>query len=240
LRAVLFDKDGTLLDFEASWCAVYRSLARDVAEGDETRAAALLDSGGFDTEAGRFRPGSVFAAGTTVDLVRLWFPHLGSAESAATVAEFNDVFYESGIRHSVPIRGLTDTLQSLSGLGIAMGVATNDATDAARAALDMLGVSGWLPHVYGYDAVPNPKPAPDTVHAFAAATGIKPADMAVVGDNLHDLHMARNAGVGLAIGVLTGNGARSDLEPHADVVLNSIRDLPALARDLLRAEQRMG
>ncbi|MEO8669529.1 MAG: HAD family hydrolase [Bauldia sp.] len=240
MRAVLFDKDGTLLDFEASWCAVYRSLADDVAEGDEARAAALLDAGGFDAEAGRFRPGSVFGAGTTVDLVRLWFPQLGPAEFATMVERFNRMFHDSGIRHSVPIRGLTDTLRSLSNLGLAMGVATNDTTEAARAALDMLGVGGWLPHVYGYDAVVRPKPAADTVVAFAAATGIPPAEMAVVGDNLHDLDMARNAGAGLAIAVLTGNGARDDLEPHADIVLDSIRDLPDLARRLTRADRRSG
>jgi phosphoglycolate phosphatase len=51
--------------------------------------------------------------------------------------------------------------------------------------------------------------------------------VAVVGDSLHDLHMARAAGAGLAVGVLTGPATRTDLEDHADVVMGSIAELPA-------------
>ena len=47
----------------------------------------------------------------------------------------------------------------------------------------------------------------------------------MVGDNRHDLEMAR-AGGRLAIGVLSGTGTRETLMPMADVILNSIVDLP--------------
>jgi phosphoglycolate phosphatase len=48
----------------------------------------------------------------------------------------------------------------------------------------------------------------------------------MVGDNRHDLEMAK-AGGALAIGVLSGTGTRESLSPLADVVLDSIVDLPA-------------
>jgi phosphoglycolate phosphatase-like HAD superfamily hydrolase len=41
--------------------------------------------------------------------------------------------------------------------------------------------------------------------------------------------MARAAGAGLAIGVLGGTSARSDLEPYADRVIAGIPELLALA-----------
>ena len=41
------------------------------------------------------------------------------------------------------------------------------ARPAAQAALEALGVDAYLPHVFGYDSVAHPKPAPDIVHAFA-------------------------------------------------------------------------
>ena len=74
--------------------------------------------------------------------------------------------------------------------------------------------------------MPHPKPAPDIVLAFAAATGVDPSDIAVVGDNRYDMEMARAAGAGAAIGVLTGNSGEDDLAAYADVVLPSIRELP--------------
>ena len=70
------------------------------------------------------------------------------------------------------------------------------------------------------------------VLAFCAEAGIAADEVAVVGDNLHDLVMARAAGAGLAIGVLTGNGGREDLGPHADHVIASIEDLPRLLQSL--------
>jgi phosphoglycolate phosphatase len=72
------------------------------------------------------------------------------------------------------------------------------------------------------------------VHGFAKATGLAPEEIAMVGDNTHDLHMARNAKAGLAVGVLTGTGTRASLESHADHVLASIEDLENLLESLPR------
>ena len=53
-------------------------------------------------------------------------------------------------------------------------------------------------------------------------------EVAVVGDNLHDLEMGRAAQAGLVVGVLTGNGEAGDLSAKADFVLDSISDLESL------------
>jgi phosphoglycolate phosphatase len=50
----------------------------------------------------------------------------------------------------------------------------------------------------------------------------------MVGDNRHDMEMARAAGAGMAIGVLSGNGTRDTLSPLADVLIESVADLPGL------------
>jgi phosphoglycolate phosphatase len=126
----------------------------------------------------------------------------------------------------VLVPGTEEVLAELAAAGIVMGVATNDATEAAAAAIAALGLDAYLPHVFGYDSVRHPKPAPDIVLASAAVTGVDPSDIAVVGDNRFDMDMARAAGAGAAVGVLTGNSGEDDLRPYADVVLPSIRDLP--------------
>jgi phosphoglycolate phosphatase len=230
MRGLLFDKDGTLLDFEASWSRVYRELCLDLAEGDAATAEAMLVAGGFDPATKRFRAGAALAAGHTVDIVRIWYPALTGSALDAMVGRIDKVFHANGVTSSVPISGLRETLAALSDTGFKMGVATNDGTAGTRAALAALDVARFLPHVFGYDSVQRPKPAPDIVHAFAAATGVPLAAIAVIGDNRHDLEMARAAGAGAAIGVLSGNGGREELAPLADVVLDSVRDLPAWLR----------
>ncbi len=227
MRGILFDKDGTLLDFEATWTPVLKRVAMDAANGDARKAAMLLKSGGFDSASGRVRGGSVIASGTNADLVRLWWPELAGASLTERIDAVNRAFLEHGRVHAVPIDGVRGALSALSSLGFVMGVATNDATAAAEAAIAALGLARYLPHVIGYDAVANAKPAADMVHAFAALVGIPAGEIAMVGDNPHDLSMARTAGVGAAVGVLSGNSSAADLAPLADVVLASVRDLPA-------------
>ena len=227
VRAILFDKDGTILDFEATWGPLYRALALDLAGGDAGRATAMLVAGGLDEETGRMRSGSVLGAGTTADIVRHWYPDLAGEAFDAVTARIDAAFHAHGTHASVLVPGAVEVLAELAAMGIAMGVATNDATDAAMAAMAAVGLDGYLPYVFGYDSVPHPKPAPDIVLAFAAATGVDPSDIAVVGDNRYDMEMARAAGAGAAVGVLTGNSGEADLAPYADIVLPSIRDLPA-------------
>ncbi len=60
------------------------------------------------------------------------------------------------------------------------------------------------------------------VTAFCQQMGLDAKSVVVVGDNLHDIEMGRNAGAGLCIGVLTGTSTRQDLAPHADHVLEDI------------------
>ena len=227
LRGILFDKDGTLLDFEKTWGPIIRRLALEAAAGDEAGAAELLAAGGLDPKSGKFRAGSVVGAGTSALITRLWHPRLFGAALEAKVAKMDRAFAAHGKSHSVPIDGVNVALDVLAARGFVMGVATNDATEAARASLDATGMSRNLPHVFGYDSVARPKPAPDMVLAFCLAARIEPAEVIVVGDNTHDLEMARSAHAGKALGVTSGNSAAEDLAPLADAVIRSIRDLPA-------------
>jgi phosphoglycolate phosphatase len=232
MRGILFDKDGTLVDFGAIWPRLYRELCEELAEGDGETARRMLIAGGMDPDSGVVRAGSVLAAGNTRDIVTAWFPALGGSSFEDMVSRVDAAFHANGVRYSVLVPGAREALEELAATDIAMGVATSDGTAGTRAALANLGLEDRLPHVFGYDSVPRPKPAPDMVHAFAAAIGASAAEIAVVGDNIHDLEMARSAGAGAAIGVLSGTGRREDLAPLADAVLEGVRDLPAWLRSL--------
>src|SRR5690606_7798074 len=76
IKGVLFDKDGTLVDFHATWSAVADRMALEAAEGDRPAADRLLAAAGYDVDTGHFKADSVFAAGTNRDIVDLWFPDL--------------------------------------------------------------------------------------------------------------------------------------------------------------------
>jgi phosphoglycolate phosphatase len=225
-KAILFDKDGTLVDFNGTWLALYEKLAMEAADGDNAEAARLLEIGGYDRAAKVFIAGSELAAGTTDTIVRLWIGESDAKRFAQWKARMDLAFVEEGPASAVPVPGLEATLRQLHGEGRKLAVVTNDLQAAARRTIEKFGVAHLFSAFLGYDSVKNPKPAADPVHLACKLLGVEPHEAVVVGDNLHDLEMAHAAGAGAAIGVLTGTTGRAELETKADAVLPSIADLP--------------
>jgi phosphoglycolate phosphatase len=226
IKGILFDKDGTLVDFNTTWLGVADFMAMDAAEGDRWKADRLLAAAGFDFVTKRFKPDSIFASGSNMDVVELWFPRLSDEDQMHAVSRFNEITSVQGSAMAVALPGVIAALRTLHKRSFRMGVATNDSTSGAERTLATLGIAQLFDAAFGYDAVANSKPAPDTVVAFCDLTGLKPGEIAMVGDNRHDLEMARAGGCGLAVGVLSGTGTRDSLAPMADVVLDSVADLP--------------
>ncbi len=226
IKAILFDKDGTLVDFNATWFAVGDHLALEAAGGDRAEANLLMERAGYDFAAGQFRADSIFAAGTNAEIVDCWYPQASATERRERVAHFDTVTAIEGAARAVALPGIIDALSALHARGFRLAVATNDSTQGAERTLATLGVSQLFEAAYGYDAVANPKPAPDVIVAFADMAGLKPSEIAMVGDNNHDMETGRAAGAGLRVAVLSGTGTRATLEPLAHLVLGSIAELP--------------
>lgn len=232
IRGILFDKDGTLIDFPATWEPVLRALSLEFAKGDRGRADELMAAAGYDHHHGQFMPGSIWASGNTLDLVAAWLPDAPDKERDGVARWVDDYCAQTAPDTAVPVTDLVRLLGGLRQSGYSLGVATNDVTRSALATMERLGVADLLSAILGYDSVMRPKPAADMVLSFCATASIEPGEVAVVGDNLHDLIMARAAGAGLAIGVLTGNGTHRQLAAHGDHVIDSIDDLPGLLQSL--------
>ncbi len=190
----------------------------------------MLDAGGYDWLTERFRANSVIAAGTVEDIVSLWHPDVVSEQSRELIEEYDAYCVTEGARSAVAVEALHETLETLRTMGFRLGIATNDSEAGAHATAKALGIDGFFDVVIGYNTAARPKPYPDPLLYFAEKLGLAPHEIAMVGDNLHDLETAHAAGAGLAVGVLSGNSPREALEPHADIVLDSVAGLPELLK----------
>jgi phosphoglycolate phosphatase len=228
IRAVLFDKDGTLFDFFGTWAPAYEIIAGELAEGDADLALRLLLAGGHDPRSGRLDPRSILAGGTNRELAELWAPMLGRVDVTTLASQLDLFFRNHTATSSRPVTDLPALFRRLRARGLRLGVATMDSHAAVEAALAAFGIADLVDFYTGYDTGHGTKPGPGMVQAFARAVGVPTAEVAVVGDTLHDLEMAHAAEAGLAVGVLTGATAREVLATRADHVLGSIAEMESV------------
>jgi phosphoglycolate phosphatase len=222
IRGLLFDKDGTLFDFMATWGQWTRSLLDDLASGSAELSETLARAVGYDRAAGRFTPDSPVIAHTPAEIAEALLPHLPGASPMSLVARMDALSAAAAQVEAVPLLPL---FRQFRGMGLKLGLVTNDSEAPARAHLARAGVAELFDFIAGSDSGHGAKPAPGPLLAFATRFGLRPDQILMVGDSRHDLVAGRAAGMPTA-GVLTGLAGRGDLDPLADVVLPDIGHLP--------------
>jgi phosphoglycolate phosphatase len=205
-----------------------REAALFAAGGDAALAVELLRAHGQDPETGAMAGDSVLAVGSIAEIAEAFAAHLGPRAPTGLTASLDRLFTEGGARNAVLIPGADRTLATLKARGLRIGVATNDSVEGLKASLKRTGTLDMFDFACGYDSGHGTKPAPGMALAFCAAVRLKPDEIAVVGDAVHDLAMGRAANAALTVGVLSGTGTAALLEPLADIMLDSINDMPAL------------
>jgi len=232
ILGILFDKDGTLISVNETWVPIYRKMLSDLFHTDFDGADALMEKAGLDRATGTFKAGSILASGTTRQMIDIWWPGLDEKGVAEKIRVL-DHDYAPMVKESLkPLMPLEPIFTELRAMGLKLGVATNDSHVSATNHMAHIGVVEHFEEIIAADTVPVAKPSGNMIRRFAEITGLKPSEIAMVGDNSHDIEEARNGGAGLAVAVLSGNAAREDLEHLADYTIASVADLPALLRSL--------
>ncbi len=222
IEGIIFDKDGTLLDFEATWGLWAQGFLTQIAEDDNALAIKLGQAIGFDHPSARFLPASLAIAGSQGEVAAALAAHLPGVSKDAMIERMNTSSEDIPLAEVVPLRPL---IKGLSDRGLRLGVATNDAEAPARAHLQAAGVLEYFPFVAGFDTGFGYKPDPGQLLGFIAKFDLDPARVLMVGDSTHDLHAGRAAGM-IAVAVLSGPSGAEELAPHADVVIGDISELP--------------
>ncbi len=227
IKAILFDKDGTLIDFDRTWGPAAYETMRVLAGSDRAALERLMLVNEFDEADRRFAPTAPMVGGSSAEYGPLWAEALGRVPGDELYREMDDLLRDWGLRSLAPIGEPAGVLRDLERRGLRLGIATNDAESSARAQARALGIDAMTDFIAGYDSGFGSKPEPGMVTAFVDHHGLRPGEVAMIGDSLHDLLAARAAGV-VPVAVLTGplgEAARGTVAPHADYVFASIADL---------------
>ena len=226
---LVFDKDGTLIEFQLMWGGWVEELARRLehAVGRQLRSG-LYPLLGVDPATGRVHAHGLLAAtpmSRIREVVQAYVVESGVAPARATAAVAEAWHAPDPVSLAAPITDLRALIARLRRRVGTFAVATSDDRNPTERTLAALGVADQMAAVVCADDGIRTKPSPDPVLHLCRLLSIPPGRTAVVGDSPADLQMARAAGAARTIGVLTGVGDRAALEPLADVVLGSIAEL---------------
>ena len=226
---LIFDKDGTLIEFHLMWGAWVEALASRLehASGLELRER-LYPLLGVDRSTGLVHAHGLLAAtpmSRIREAVQAHVAEAGAGPAVARDAVAAAWHAPDPVALAQPVTDLRALLGRLRSRVATFAVATSDDRRPTERTLAALGVAGEFGALTCADDGIRTKPAPDPVLHLCGLLGVAPSRTAVVGDSPADLVMARSAGSARAIAVLTGVGDRSSLAPFADIVLGSIADL---------------
>jgi len=231
LELAIFDKDGTLIEFELMWAGWVRDLADRlaVANGGRRLDDLVHDVMGVAIETGQVLPHGGLAATPMARLREVLVASIAAAVGlpAPDARRIVDAAWHhpDPVGLARPITDLRALFTSLRGAGVRIGVATSDDREPTERTLAHLGVADLVEAVACADDGRPVKPHPAAVRWLCRTLGVAESRTAMIGDSPADLAMGRAAGVRLVVGVLTGVGDRATLAATADLVVDSVLDL---------------
>lgn len=219
--AIVFDLDGTLVDFAADIRMIVNQLLGDIGRPPLSLAAvtAMIGDGPRKLLERALAVGG--DTSTAPDITPLLADFIASYDAAP-------------VTHTRPYTDVPETLRGLRQDGARLGVCTNKPERATRAVLAALGLAPLFDAVIGSGSVPGvQKPDRRMLEATLAILDVDAANSVMVGDAAPDVGVARNAGVPV---VLREGGYTRDPATAlgADAVFAEFAELPSVLAALRR------
>jgi phosphoglycolate phosphatase len=173
---LVFDWDGTLIDSASTIVACIQAACRDLGlpVPDDARASHVIGLGLHDA-------------------LSHAIPGLPEGEYARVVEHYRRHFVARDPEIQL-FSGTEMMLASLRERGHILAVATGKSRAGLARALENTGLRELFASSRCADEC-APKPAPDMLHALIDELDVSPASTLMIGDTMHDLKMAANAGV---------------------------------------------
>jgi len=231
---VVFDKDGTLIDFQMMWGSWTEQFAwRLEMASKQPLREALFDALGYDYIRRRVHSGGALCCTPMRNLRTLGENVLKESALKLSQKEAEDMVTSiwqmpDPVSTARPLADLPRLFASLRAMNMKIAVCTTDDHGAAVNTLKALNVDHLVDVVVGGDDPIPPKPSPEQLYHICFKCGVSPHDTIMVGDTSTDMKLGLAAGAGLSVGVLDGASSIPDLAQYADVLIPSVSKLPKI------------
>ncbi len=204
IKGILFDKDGTLIDFNTTQHHILSTVLLDLRENysiSEEVFSSIEKALGYMPE--KLSPDSLLQHSTTTKIVEAMI----NAETCCTArskdallpnaSELFELYNDHATKESVPyvlLPGVKDLFDYLGSKNYELGIATADTYEATVAGLGKTGLSTFFDYLGTDNSAKEPKPSPFMADTFCKQTNISKDELLIVGDSENDMLFAENAG----------------------------------------------
>ena len=206
IKAVIFDKDGTLLDLEKTWRPLLEKVSADLTKmfSPEVVAGAAKALGINDQG---FLSDSVFVKDNFDEMFKTVLGGLSiSDEQRFELMSYFGKLIEESHQYVKPhvFDGIEETLAGLKSEGYLLGLATSDRVEIAHMHLNEGRLDKYFDLVLADDGQTEVKPHPQMLEQFCERFMLLPAEIAMVGDSMNDVLFGTKNGMGCTVYVRSG------------------------------------
>lgn len=224
IKGILFDKDGTIVEFNRMWIdSTYKFLQR-ITERHNQRNKLEKIAFQIGLDGKTVRENSLLAGYTSLELADVISKTL-CLERGSVQKELDQFYLENIKNHPKNIKPVCDVKKLFSILqenNYKIGIVTADNYDVTVFTLSHLGILSNIDFIATAELY-QPKPHPEALHAFCEKFHMNSNEVIHIGDTIVDLEFAKHCQYG--IGVLSGTSSKDTLLKATPFVLNHIGDL---------------
>lgn len=242
IKGILFDKDGTLIDFYSVWLKaakevivrfidinliedVYGNLDKYILDKIGVKDDKVDAQGALGYKSYYEIAECIHSALKEINII------IETETVYRQIVELFEISTEIENTDIKPLCDIKELIKELKRENIYVGLATADTIISAEKCLEKLDILDEFDFIGGDNGVLKPKPESDMFNLFAEMFNLEPEEIAVVGDTYCDITFAKNSG-GIAIGVLSGVSKEEDFRGNADYIIQSVKELGVLLKSI--------
>lgn len=226
-KAILFDKDGTLIEYNTLWPDATREMIplfrEKFAVKEDVSNKQLLERLGLSDQ--KVSDATAIASGTSKDIAEVLNQSLKD-RSTDVLPFVRDYFNRYTMKHQSELKSIGNVkhlFNTLKQEGYTLGIVTADDYDSTLFTLKHLELEPLVDFIATGDRY-EAKPAAEAIDSFSASVNIPTHRILFIGDSVIDMQFAKHCRKGIA--VLSGVGIEAELLQYTDAIFPTLHDVP--------------
>lgn len=215
IKAILFDKDGTLLNFTSGWVdSIIKYLENK--NLDKNKLKMIFERIGVK-ENKEVEENSILSSETAMDLAIIFSEFLDEdlMDIYRELDEHLLNYLKENPNFIVESCDLKSLFENLNRKGIIIGIFTSDNYRQAKFSMEHLKLDSYI-DFYAAADIYKKKPDTESLEVFKKKYSLSDEEIVVVGDSKVDMIFGEDT---LKVGVLCGTGSREMLEVFTDKII---------------------